>query len=108
VLLVHGDADAVVIVHGMYAAIVGVQAVGIPVQSWLRPGRMTSTRTASHRAAPAPSLFAATYSKIVDDEIRQAVSRLEAEHAAVEGELGPQHRLDGRGLAKAMLLAGKH
>ena len=34
------------------------------------------------------------------------VGRLEPEHAA-EGELGAQHGLDGLGLAKAVLLAGK-
>jgi phospholipase/carboxylesterase len=38
VYLVHGDADEVVPVHAMYAAVAGLQAAGIPVQWSLRKG----------------------------------------------------------------------
>lgn len=38
VLLFHGDADEVVPVAAMYAAVAGLQAAGIPVQWSLRPG----------------------------------------------------------------------
>jgi phospholipase/carboxylesterase len=38
VFLVHGDADAVVPAHAMYAAVAGLQAAGIPVQWSLRRG----------------------------------------------------------------------
>jgi phospholipase/carboxylesterase len=38
VFLIHGDADEVVPVHAMYAAVAALQAAGIPVQWSLRPG----------------------------------------------------------------------
>ena len=37
-LLVHGETDQVVPVQAMHAAVAGLQAVDIPVQSMVRPG----------------------------------------------------------------------
>ena len=38
VFLIHGDADEVVPVHAMYAAVAALQAAGVPVQWSVRPG----------------------------------------------------------------------
>jgi len=38
VFLIHGDADQVVPVQALHAAVAGLQAAGIPVQSRVRPG----------------------------------------------------------------------
>jgi phospholipase/carboxylesterase len=62
VLLIHGDADEVVPVHAMYAAVAGLQAAGIPVQWSLRRGlpHGIDPDSITHGAAFLAAAFAAS------------------------------------------------
>lgn len=60
--LVHGDADEVVPVHAMHAAVAGLQAAGMPVQWSLRRGlpHGIDPECIAHGAAFLTAAFAAS------------------------------------------------